>query len=249
MGKNGKVYIGTSGYSYSHWADGVFYPQELKQKEYLEYYSRFFQTVELNITFYRLPSENAFKGWYKRIPPDFLFSIKGSRFITHIKRLNIDQESLTYFFRRIKLLKEKARVILWQLPPSMKADAERFSRFLKLLEKYNNYNHAFEFRHESWYDEKIFKLMERRKVSPCLADWPKFSKKNSRTGSFAYIRRHGTDGELYGGCYSERQLENDSQLIESFIGHGKDVYIYFNNDREGWAVKNALRLKELCSLT
>lgn len=244
MKNRGKVFIGTSGYTYPHWRDR-FYPPDISQSKWLEYYTRFFCTVELNVTFYRLPKKEAFLGWYRRTPEDFTFAVKGSRFITHIKRLNIAGDSLKLLFSRITHLREKLGVVLWQLPPKFKADKKRFANFLKELRSYRRFRHAFEFRDETWQDKEIFRLIEEEGACLCKADWPAFSEALPQIGNFVYIRRHGAQGELYGGCYSKRQIQRDAEAIETYIMEGKDVFIYFNNDAQAWAIKNALSLKEI----
>ncbi len=243
--KKGKVFIGTSGYNYKHWSDGVFYPKDLSQREWLEHYTKFFKTVELNVTFYRLLQEKVFEGWKKRTPGDFSFAVKGSRFITHVKRLKDIEEPLKNFFKRASLLRKKLSVVLWQLPPNFKIDTKRLASFLNNLKKYKNVRNAFEFRHPSWLNNEIFEKLDKMKCSICLADWPEFEEKIPALGNFVYLRRHGVGGELYGGCYSNAQLKEDACLIKDWAKQGKDVYIYFNNDSQGWAVQNAFTLQKI----
>lgn len=241
-----KCYIGTSGYSYEDWKNGIFYPKGLATNKWLGFYSETFDTVELNVTFYRLPKETAFKIWYKRTPKDFSFSVKGSRFITHIKRLKNCKDAIKLFFKRIDYLKNKASCILWQLPPKFKSDQKRLSDFIKNLSKEKKKRrHVFEFRNESWYTKEIFRLLRDNNISLCIADWPPFSKEGPETADFVYIRRHGTGARLYGGCYSNAQLKKDARMIKDFLRKGKAVYIYFNNDAHGYAPKNAMTLKKM----
>jgi uncharacterized protein YecE (DUF72 family) len=155
-----EIWIGTSGYYYKHW-QGVFYPLKLPQRKQLEYYSQFFDTVELNVTFYRLPQEKAFLSWYERTPKDFLFTIKGSRFITHIKRLKDCTEPVKRFFEKASLLKEKLGMILWQLPPNFKCNLNRLKDFLDALYPYTDYHHTFEFRHPSWFCPQSYNKFHR----------------------------------------------------------------------------------------
>lgn len=243
--KKGKIFIGTSGYNYTHWSDGVFYPKGLPQREWLEHYATCFKTVELNVTFYRLVQEKVFEGWKKRTPVDFAFTVKGSRFITHVKRLKDIEEPLENFFKRASLLKKKLSAVLWQLPPRFQIDTERLDALLRNLKKYKNVRNAFEFRHPSWLTQEIFEMLEKSKYSLCQADWPKFDEEVPALGHFVYLRRHGTAGELYGGCYSDSQLQQDASLIKNWVKQGKDVYVYFNNDSHGWAVQNALTLQKM----
>ena len=240
------IAIGTSGFNYEHWSNGVFYPADLPQSRWLEYYCRFFDTVELNVTFYRLPSKAAFEGWRKRTPKKFIYSLKGSRFITHVKRLKDPKDPVRIFFEQSAPLKTKTKVILWQLPPQMRCDLKRLEDFVSALKKYKKPYHAFEFRHESWMNDDVFSLIRDNKMSICHADWPEFSREIPDDFPFLYVRRHGpTSGFLYAACYSEKQLKEDGEKIRSWAKQGKDVFVYFNNDAAGYAVKNALRLKEL----
>ncbi len=239
-------YIGTSGYSYEDWKNGVFYPRGLAANKWLGFYSETFDTVELNVTFYRLPKEAVFKIWYKRTPKDFSFSVKASRFITHIKRLKDCEDAVKLFFKRVDYLKNKVSCILWQLPPKFKSDQKRLSSFIKTLSKEKKKRrHVFEFRNESWYTKEIFRLLRDNNISLCIADWPPFSKEGPETADFVYIRRHGRGARLYDGRYTPRQLKKDAQLIRDFLRKGKGVYIYFNNDAHGYAPKNAMTLKKM----
>jgi len=240
------IYIGTSGFNYPHWR-GLFYPQKLSPTKWLDHYVRYFDTVELNVTFYRLPTEAAFKSWDDRTPKKFVFALKGSRFITHLKQLGDVREPLKIFFQRARPLAKKTGVILWQLPPRFKLNMEKLERFLKLLKPYSDRRHAFEFRHPSWFeDPAASKLIKSHRAAPCDADWPSVAKLSfPHPRTFLYIRRHGI-GARYAGCYSDAQLKADAKYIGEF-GKGKTVFVYFNNDAEGYAVKNALRLKELLS--
>jgi uncharacterized protein YecE (DUF72 family) len=237
------VRIGTSGWSYNHWID-VFYPPDLKSSEWLGYYSRYFDTVELNVTFYRTLPETTFLGWYQKIPADFMFAVKGSRFITHVKKLKIDQESLELFFGRAKLLKEKLGVVLWQLPPNFQANCERLEEFLKLTKKFtkSSIRQTFEFRHESWFNNDIYKVLEKYNAALCIADSKKFPCVEVITADFVYLRFHGR-GSLYASKYKEKELEAWVQKIKNWQDQGKDIYAYFNNDAYGYAVEGALYLK------
>lgn len=236
-----KTYIGTSGYIYQHWS-GTFYPENLPQTKRLEYYCEYLKSVELNVSFYRLPSASAFKGWYNRTPKIFRFAVKGSRYITHIKRLKDPAKSLNLFFSRTKDLKEKLSVILWQLPPQFKLNLERLDKFVKRLKKAATCRQAFEFRHPSWFCDEAYNILKKADMPICMADYPECSKNAPDIASFLYIRRHGAGGQLYGGFYSDAQLQNDAKFIKS---KKKDCYIFFNNDAYGNAVKNAIRLKEI----
>jgi uncharacterized protein YecE (DUF72 family) len=249
--------IGTSGYSYKHWRDGVFYPPKLPQKRWLEFYAEQFDTVELNVTFYRVPPESTFKGWLERTPDDFLFAVKGMRIVTHMKRLAGCGEPVEMFRERISHLRPKVGVVLWQLPPRFAFDAARFGEFLKILP--TGFRHALEVRDESWLSSECYKMCESENIAFVIADWPfvltceghpaehprRKVVEVPQTADFVYIRRHGATA-LYASCYSDDQLRHDAEMIRA-LSSSEDVFCYFNNDAEGFAVRNALALKGLLS--
>ncbi len=237
-----EVRIGCSGFNYYDWK-GIFYPIDLPQSKWLDYYTKIFNTIELNVTFYRLPLLKTFDKWYKETPPDFIFSLKGSRFITHIKRLLDPEDSLRLFFQRATVLKEKLGVVLWQFSPGFTIDLQRLKDFLKLLKPYGIKN-AFEFRNESWIISETFNLCRQYNVSLCMADWPEFIDDIAITSDFVYIRRHGKGGS-YATLYSKAELKRDANRIRNYLKEGKDVFIYFNNDYHGYAPRNAMELKEM----
>lgn len=234
--------IGCSGFNYGGWK-GNFYPPDLPQKKWLDFYCKIFNTVELNVTFYRLPLASTFSKWHNETPSDFVFSIKGSRFITHIKRLLDPQVPLEIFFERALNLKEKLRVVLWQFSPSFKINIERLKFFLKLLKKYPVKN-TLEFRHESWITEEVIDLCRKHNISLCTADCPEFIDELPVTSDFVYIRRHGKGGS-YATCYLKAELKKDAKKIKNYLKDNKDVFIYFNNDAYGYAPKNAKELMEM----
>lgn len=236
------VRIGCSGFNYYDWK-GNFYPVDLPQDKWLDYYANTFNTVELNVTFYRLPLARVFDKWHKETPLDFVFSLKGSRFITHIKRLLEPEDPLNLFFQRASGLKEKLKVVLWQFSPGFKIELQRLRNFLELLKPYNIRN-AFEFRNESWITKETFDLCKQYNVSLCMADWPEFIDDIAVTSDFVYIRRHGKGGS-YATLYSRDELKRDAKRIRNYLKDGKDVFIYFNNDYHGYAPRNALELKEM----
>jgi uncharacterized protein YecE (DUF72 family) len=233
--------IGCSGFNYTHWKS-IFYPEGLPQKQWLEYYQTVFSTVELNVTFYRLPLASSFERWYQTTPADFVFAIKGSRYITHLKRLLDPEEPLKLFFERAQPMKEKLQVILWQFPPGFKINLERLNNFCRALKEYPA-RHTFEFRHESWITDELIALCKEQKMSLCMADYPEFVNDLPVTSDFVYIRRHGAKG--HDGNYSTEFLRQDAARIKKYMKEGKDVFIYFNNDAYGFAPKNALELKKM----
>ncbi len=241
------IFIGTSGYNYPHWWGGVFYPSSLPQRKWLEFYSDYFDTVELNVSFYRLPKKETFKSWFKRTPRGFSFAVKGSRFITHIKRLKDCREPLSLFLEHASFLKWKLGCLLWQLPPRFKFQKERLEEFCVLLSTLPHskiLRHAFEFRDESWFCSEAFKILEEFNFAFCIAHGSGLPFMEKITSSFIYLRLHG--GEiLYGSNYSDKELKLWAKKINDWTKSGKDIFVYFNNDAYGFAVKNALTLKKM----
>ena len=235
-----KFYVGTSGWVYNHWRER-FYPQGMAQVKWLEFYNQHFSTVELNYSFYRLPSEKAFTDWRERSSPGFVYAVKASRFITHLRKLRNVEEALKNFFSRVRILEEKLGPLLYQLPPNMPRNDRVLEDFFHLLPP--DLCHVFEFRSESWLDEKIFTLLREHNIGLCIYDMPGFTTPIVSTADFAYIRFHGST-DLYGSCYTDAELERwANRIIE--LGDGlKAVYIYFNNDAEAFAIKNARTLRD-----
>jgi uncharacterized protein YecE (DUF72 family) len=233
-----QYYIGTSGWHYDHWR-GRFYPEGLPKAKWLEFYSRRFNTVELNNSFYRLPSEAAFASWYRSTPDDFTLAVKVSRFITHIKRLKDVEEPVANFMDRAKILKEKLGPLLYQLPPNMHRDDGRLESFLSVLPP--GLKHVLEFRHQSWLDEGVFQILRRHKVGFCVFDMPGLTCPLAATADFAYLRFHGSTG-LYYSSYSDEELAGWAKGLGGLAPEVRAVYIYFNNDAEAYAVKNAVIL-------
>jgi uncharacterized protein YecE (DUF72 family) len=236
-----EYYIGTSGWHYEHWR-GLFYPEKLPKVEWLKFYARYFNTVEINNSFYHLPSEKAFNQWRESVQAHFSYSVKVNRFITHIKRLRNSEILLENFFSRAQLLGNKLGVLLYQLPPQMERNDKTLESFLILLPP--EFRHVFEFRHESWIDESVFALLKSHDAGFCIFDMPRFTCPLVATSDFAYVRLHGSKG-LYQSRYSEEELSRWACGIAE-IGKGlKEVYIYFNNDAEAYAITNAQRLKQI----
>ncbi len=234
-----QLYIGCSGFSYDQW-QGTFYPVGIPKNEWLAHYCTVFSSVELNVTFYRLPKPETFDKWRRQTPSNFSFSIKGSRFITHVKRLMEPAEYLERFFDAALHLNEKLKVVLWQLPPSLPINMARLAKFLQLLSKYKVRNNL-EFRNKSWLTEEVYDLCKKHNVGLCMADWPEFIDELPLTADFVYIRRHGQSGN-YAGCYTQGELKNDAGRIRKYLREGRDVFIYFNNDAFGFAPHNAQEL-------
>lgn len=200
-------------------------------------------TVELNVTFYRLLKKEAFERWYKETPPDFTFCLKGSRFISHVKKLKDVELPLSTFFNATAPLLEKLDVILWQLPPNLKLNLKNLEDFIENLKQYP-VRHVFEFRNKSWLTKKVYNLLSDANIAVCLSDWPPFLDDLPITANFVYIRRHG-EGGTYATNYTTDQLKKDAKLIKEYMKMGKDVYYYFNNDAFAYAPKNALELRAM----
>lgn len=251
-----KVFIGTSGFFYPHWGKGVFYPQDLPQPDWFLYYLRYFDTVELNVSFYRLPKKETFINWRKKAGPKFAFAVKGSRYITHIKRLKDCQEPIKTFFKNAKGIKRKNDVVLWQLPPRFKVNLERLSQFLKILPKNwrprqtgqprSTWRHAFEFRSSTWLTVKVYELLRKYNAAVVFQDNPGWPITEKITANFVYFRFHGKT-HLYSSCYTENELKDWAKKIKNWQKKGLDCYAYFNNDALGYAVENAKTLKFLIS--
>lgn len=235
------VHIGTSGWHYKHWR-GAFYPERLPASKWLAWYCEHFDTVELNNTFYRLPPCNALEQWRDSTPDNFCFAAKGSRFITHMKKLKDPEPAVDRFFGAIELLQPKLGPIVFQLPPRWKPDLERFSHFLSSLSPHHRY--AFELRNPEWETPAVFELLRRYRAGYCMFHLAGVQSPMEITADFAYIRLHGPGGK-YQGSYSEAELRAWARRIGSWRTQLKDVYLYFDNDDSGYAARNGLLLKEM----
>jgi len=241
MGKQhltSEYFVGTSGWHYDHWR-GLYYPEGLARPKWLQFYGKQFNTVELNNSFYHLPTEKAFITWRELAPENFVYAVKVSRFITHLKKLRNIGSALDNFLSRACLLQDKLGPLLYQLPPNMKRNDVVLESFLSSLPQ--EYRHVFEFRHESWIDDAVFEILRRYKVGLCVFDMPGFTCPPVATSDFAYIRFHGSGG-MYSSCYSNEELSQWAKKIAKLAKGVKIVYIYFNNDAEAFAIKNALTL-------
>lgn len=246
----GRAFIGTSGWQYRHWGDGVFYPKELKQKQWFDYYCQYFDTVEINNTFYHLPGREVFENWRKKSPDNFLFVIKASRFITHLKKLNNPQESTQKFLQHAAGLGEKLGVVLFQLPPFWNLNLERLQKFVKYLRTQKiipDLKVAIELRNPTWNQSVVFEILKSANIALCFADWPDLKIEGPVTADFVYIRRHGSTS-LYSSNYSMEQIQQDAEQIKKWLVKGIDSYVFYNNDAYGWALKNALSLKNIIEM-
>lgn len=234
------IHLGTSGYVYRHWRR-VFYPDGLPAGRWLDHYSRVFWTVELNATFYRLPTAKAVDGWREGTPAGFRFAAKGSRFLTHMKRLKDAGPGIDRYFELILRLKRKLSVVLWQLPPQMnRADPDRLARFLERLPRRGGLRHAVEFRSDAWYTAEICQVLDAYGAAFCEHDLVA-ARPPRLTGNFRYLRFHGATGK-YRGRYGRRALR---KLAGDLVRRPDDAYVYFNNDIGGHAIADALDLSAL----
>ena len=232
------IRVGTSGWTYKHWK-GDFYPENLPQRCWLEYYTNHFTTVELNASFYNIPKASTARGWAERTPPDFRFSVKLSRLITHVKKLKDCQETVEWFFRELEPLREKITAFLFQLPPSFLPQTETLESFLSLLPQNNRY--VFELRNPNGYAGAIPELFEKLGIAFCIHDLQGLQAPLRVTSSLVYLRFHGSGGR-YSGGYSEAELAKWASRIRNWSEQGRDVLAYFNNDVGGFAVRNARTL-------
>jgi uncharacterized protein YecE (DUF72 family) len=235
-------HVGCSGWNYDSWR-GRFYPDGLPPRRWLAEYARHFETVEVNATFYRLPSVKAVQGWVEQTPSDFVFAVKMSRYVTHVKRLRELPPSLELFYARIEPLVRSAKLgpVLWQLPPTFSRDDDRLGAALAALPAGR---HAFEFRHPSWFDPDVMKLLGGHNVALVIADRPEIRafQTHDLTTDWTFVRFHaGTRGRR--GNYSETELKEWTARIRSWPVN--ESFVYFNNDWEGFAPRNARRLRAL----
>jgi uncharacterized protein YecE (DUF72 family) len=242
-----RAFIGTSGWSYKHWR-GVFYPAELRTAKWLSHYIEHFDTTEINSSFYHLPRESTYENWYRQTPPGFVFALKASRFITHIKRLHEVEESWNTFLEGAAVLREKLGPVLLQFPPSYHAtprNTERLDAFLCHAKRGSPVRIALEFRDASWFAPPIIGLLKRYGAALVIAHSSRYpSPENIATAPFTYLRFHGPEA-LCSSCYPEDQLREWSRVVSTFVAAGTDVYAYFNNDIGGHAVTDARRLRRL----
>jgi uncharacterized protein YecE (DUF72 family) len=247
MKRQGVVRVGCSGWQYAHWR-GNFYPAELPQARWFAHYALAFDTVEVNNTFYRLPGAATFAKWRDQAPPHFVYAIKASRFLTHMKKLKDPEAPLARLVDSARHLSPHLGPLLYQLPPAWPLNLERLEHFLRALAPAwagvgrARTRHAIEFREPSWYDERTFALLQRYKVALCLHDMQGSATGRRTVGPFIYVRFHfGT--QKYGGRYDDRRLDEWGEWLADQAAHGSDVFAYFNNDTGGHAPRDAVRLR------
>lgn len=231
--------VGCSGWQYRHWR-GDFYPAELPQSRWFAHYAQAFDTVEINNSFYRLPPPETFAKWRDKAPDGFVYAVKASRFLTHMKKLKDPEDPLSRFFDAATNLGPALGPVLYQLPPGWKLDLERLTRFLEALP--SGFRHGIEFRDPSWYDDRVFERLARYGVALCLHDMQGSATERMVVGPFVYVRfHHGT--ARYGGRYSDERLDEWAGWLGGRLTEGFDVFAYFNNDTGGHAPRDAIRLR------
>lgn len=233
------IRVGTSGWEYEHWR-GSFYPLELKRDRWLEHYAERFDTVELNASFYRLPQRVTFERWATRVPDEFVYAVKASRYLTHVKRLKEPMEPLQRLWGRAEALGRHLGPVLYQLPPRWKPNPERLAGFLAALPA--GRPQAIEIRDARWYRDELLLAITAAGVAVCLHDMPGSARDGTPNGPFAYVRFHGS-GQRYGGRYPGGDLERWASAMVEWAGTGMPVWAYFNNDIGGHAVVDAERLR------
>ena len=236
----GRIHIGTSGWHYPHWV-GPFYPSGMASEALLPFYASHLSTVEINNTFYHLPSPHTLREWEKQTPKHFLFACKGSRFITHMKKLKDPEHSIERFFETITVLKHKLGPILFQLPPRWGRNVPRLEEFLQALPQ--PFRYAFEFRDASWFAQPVYDVLTKYHAAFCLYHLAGRWSPEIITTEYVYIRLHGP-GEAYQGTYHHQTLHAWADKCQNWSRSGKDVYCYFDNDENGYAPINALTLQK-----
>ena len=234
-----RLRVGCSGWNYKSWK-GRFYPAGLAASKWLPYYAERFDSVEINNTFYRLPEAQTFAAWRAQVPAGFLFAVKASRFLTHMKRLRNPEEPIERLFARVKPLGRRLGPVLYQLPGTLQFDLSLLDTFLRALPR--RIQHVVEFRHRSWYVDATFDCLERHGASLCLHDKEGSEITEPFVGPCVYIRFHGTSGR-YHGSYGDTALSAWAKRLVARWRDGADVYAYFNNDPEAVATQNAVTLR------
>jgi uncharacterized protein YecE (DUF72 family) len=239
--KKEKIHIGTSGWHYDHWV-GPFYPENLPKGEFLTHYQKQFDAVEINNSFYRLPSAQSLNHWRESTEPGFIFTAKASRYITHMKKLKDPADAVSTFFERIDGLSPKLGPILFQLPPHWRFNPDRLEGFLKALAAGHRY--AFEFRDSSWFVNQCLDILARHGAAFCIYHLAGDVSPRAVTADFIYVRLHGP-GDAYQGRYGTSELAGWAGAFSSWSDQGKEIFCFFDNDQKGFAAVNAMELKDM----
>jgi uncharacterized protein YecE (DUF72 family) len=240
------LYIGTSGWNYDHWRNDFY--RGVRRKEWLAHCADRFSGIEINSTFYRLQTVDTFARWRDETPANFRFAIKGNRFLTHNKKLNDPRPAIALERERAQGLGNKLAAVLWQLPGNFHSHLDRLEQFAQALDSWSNVRHAIEFRHASWFSDEVADCLGRHRIAACqsdAADWPMW---DAVTTDMVYVRLHG-HSRTYASSYSRATLQRWAARIGEWRAQGRTVHVYFDNDAEGAAPGDALRLMEYAGLT
>jgi uncharacterized protein YecE (DUF72 family) len=239
------IHIGTSGWSYKHWK-GIFYPPKLKATEWIVFYSDHFKTTEINGSFYKLPTQETVIEWMKKVPKDFLFCPKMSRFLTHMKKLNDPEEPLERFFGIFEPMKKMMGPVLLQLPEILKFNYDKAEHIYRLMKnKYRKYDFVMEVRHNTWLEEESLTLMAKYDIGLVISQsGERFPYSEMITAKNIYIRFHGPN-QLYASSYSDEMLKDFAKKLKKWEKEGHVIWAFFNNDIHGYAIEDAKRLLKL----
>ncbi len=238
----GRILVGTSGWNYPSWRRDFY--RGVPARRWLAHAASVFDTLEINGSFYVQIQPETYRRWRAETPSGFVFALKGHRFVTHFKRLRDVEGSIVRLRDQARPLGDRLEVVLWQLPANLRADLERLEGFLRALRVWRRVRHAIEFRHRSWFTSEAADALAARGVAVCLSDAPDFPLWRALTAEFVYVRLHGHTRK-YASSYSRASLAAWARDARAWAGEGRDVYVYFDNDAEGAAVRNALTFREL----
>lgn len=236
-----RIHIGTSGWHYSHWRDN-FYPAQLKPQEWLHYYAEQLSCVELNNSFYRIPSLHDIESWAGQTPTHFRFAVKAWRGITHRRKLKDCAQFIDNFLAPVQRLGCKLGPLLFQLPPRWRCNSDRLRDFLARLPRHGGLRYAFEFRDPSWHREEVYELLAGHDAAFCIFELGALHSPHIATADFVYVRLHGPTG-AYAGAYSAQALRHWATRLHGWRDEGREIWLFFDNDEAGHAVRNALTLR------
>jgi uncharacterized protein YecE (DUF72 family) len=244
--RRARAFIGTSGWVYASWREHLY--ADTPMRRWLHVASRAFDALEINGSFYTQIKPETYQRWYDETPEHFRFSLKGHRFVTHYKRLRDCEDSIVRLRDQARPLGEKLSAVVWQLPSTFRRNLDRLAEFAEALRAWPDVRHAIELRHRTWFTREIAAAMRASRIAVCMGDAPDFPMWREVTSDLVYVRLHGHTRK-YASSYSERSLRAWARDTKRWLAEGRDVHIYFDNDAEGHAVRNALRLQELVSET
>ncbi len=238
-----EYFLGCSGFYYNHW-QGIFYPEKLPKAKWLPYYADHFNTLEVNNTFYRYPTEKLLQGWYRKTPPNFCFTLKANRAITHTRKFHATEQLTQNFYKLALQLQEKLACVLFQLPPFLHKSMDLLEKIAEQMDE--RVVNVLEFRHESWWDREVYAFLRRHGLVFCSVSSPELPETLVKTDLAVYVRFHGKTG-WYQGSYSEKELKAYAENIMQ--QNPPKVFCYFNNDLNAYAVKNCLTLKKILNIS